>query len=406
MKSCLVILPYVPWPLRRGTYQRVYHLARQLGAHYRVDLFCFSSEPEDPEHLDRFGAFCQRVKFEPFQHPEWASFWTDRIWNPAPVTVRHWWSDRVRDSLKEFSAGRDYDFVWFCDLVLWPYVKELFPDHPARVMDRSRVDWLFQTEEMQTLELSTLERFKRRENLSKIVRMEREVWDELALTIVCGPDDKTFLTTRGGPDPRIFVLANGADTEFFAADAWPPRPTAYPSALFCGALDYTPNTDGLGWYFENIHDLILAQCPEYRAILVGKNPTERIRSYAKRPGVEFVGEVPDVRPYYQSAWLQMVPLRIGGGTRLKIAEGLAMANPVVSTTLGAQGLDLVDGRDLLLGDSPQDFAAAVLRYLSDEALRRSHGKAGRQTIKDKYTWDALGTLLSRQLDTTLNLACQ
>jgi glycosyltransferase involved in cell wall biosynthesis len=397
MKTCLIILPYVPWPLRRGTYQRVYHLAEQVASRYRTDLFCLSSEHEDSEHTGRFEHFCREVKFEPFQHPEWAPFFTDRLWNPIPVTVRHWWSDSVRDSLKAFTQGKTYDIVWFCDLVLWPYIAELFPGHPARVMDRSRVDWLFQTEVMQTLKLSLFEKLKAKENLAKIAKLERKVWDELALTIVCGPDDKTFLVERDGPDDRIFVLANGANVGFFDSNTWPPEPTGYPSALFCGALDYTPNTDGLTWYFESIHDLILAKCPDYKVILVGKSPTPEIQAFAKRPGVEFAGEVPDVRPYYQKAWLQIVPLRIGGGTRLKIAEGLAMANPVVSTTLGAQGLDLVADEDILLGDTPEEFAGAVLNYLGDAGLRTQHGSHGCATIRTHYTWDALGEKLGERL---------
>lgn len=403
MKSCLCILPYVPWPLRRGTYQRVYHLAEQLGQRFEMDLFCLSSEPEDCAHEDRFEGFCNRVKFEPFQHQDWPSFWTDRLWNPVPVTVRHWWDEKVRDSLQRFAGNKQYDVIWFCDLVLWPYVKEVFPNHPVRVMDRSRVDWLFQTEELNTLKLTPLERLKRRENLHKIAKLEREVWEDLALTVVCGPDDKTFLCERGGPGERIFVLANGANTDFFDVFKWPPQPTAYPSALFCGALDYTPNTDGLRWYFESIHDQILAQCPEFRVILVGKNPTEEMRALANRPGVEFVGEVEDVRPYYQKSWLQIVPLRIGGGTRLKIAEGLSMANPVVSTTLGAQGLDLVHDRDVLLGDSDAEFADAVLRYLRSGELRRTHSLAGREAIHRNYTWEALGRKTCDRLE-TLNLA--
>lgn len=403
MKTCLCILPYVPWPLRRGTYQRVYHLAEQLGERFEMDLFCLSSEAEDVSHEAQFEGFCQRIKFEPFQHTDWPAFWTDRLWNPVPVTVRHWWDEKVRDSLQRFTEGKRYDVIWFCDLVLWPYVKELFPNHPTRVMDRSRVDWLFQTEELNTLKLSAMEKLKRKENLRKITRLEREVWEELALTVVCGPDDKTFLTNRGGPSDRIFVLANGANTEFFNVWAWPPQPTEYPSALFCGALDYTPNTDGLGWYFDNVHDLILKECPEFKLIMVGKNPTRAVKKYARRPGVEFVGEVEDVRPYYQKAWLQIVPLRIGGGTRLKIAEGLAMANPVVSTTLGAQGLDLEHERDLLLADGETKFAEAVLRYLGNSDLRRKHSLAGRETIHTHYTWEALGQKTVARLE-TLDLA--
>ena len=397
MKRLLIILPYVPYPLMRGTYQRVYHLAEALSCHFDIDLFCLSSEPDDLTHLERFQGFCRRVRFEPFQHAPWPSFLAERIWQPLPVTVRHWWSERVLESLREFTAGQTYEVVDFCDLVLWPYVKAVFPAHPARVMDRSRVDWLFQSEVLNTLQQGWFAKLKARENLWKIARLEREVRRQLALTVVCGPDDQTFLERKLGPSERVFVLPNGANVGFFNADEWPPAPTAAPTALFCGALDYVPNTDGLAWYFEAIHPQVIARCPDFKVILVGKNPSAEVRRYAALPGVEFAGEVPDVRPFYQQSWMQIVPLRIGGGTRLKIAEGLAMANPVVSTTLGAQGLELNHDEHLLLADTPPAFAEAMLRYAGDADLRRRQAALGRARILEMYTWDALGKRLADRL---------
>lgn len=393
-----MILPYVPWPLKRGTFQRVYHLAEQVGKGCEVDLFCLSSEDEDEAHRGRFESFCRRVEFAPFRHAPWPGFLTDRLWNPVPVTVRHWWSGEVLERLKAFVGEACYDFIWICDLVMLPYVRAVFGAHPGVVMDRSRVDWLFQTEELATLRLGPWDRVKRRENLTKIARMERAAWSELALMVVCGLDDREFLNRRGAPDDLVFVLPNGANTDYFDALRWPAQPTPQPSALFCGALDYTPNTDGLEWYFGEIHERILEAVPDFRLILVGKSPTARIREFAQRPGVEFEGEVPDVRPFYQKAWLQVVPLRIGGGTRLKIAEGLAMGNPVVSTTLGAQGLELQGGRDIELADEPGAFAGAVVRMLRDGGLRTRSGESGRRAILSQYTWDALGNKLMERLE--------
>ena len=141
----LIFLPYVPYPLRRGTYQRVFNLTRELGKVHEVDLFCLSEEKEDPEQLPVFEAFCNRVHFHPFSHSEWRKYFPDRMLNPLPTTVLHWQSDEAKQALQGFSQGQSYDLIYFCDLVLWPYVRELFPEHPCRIMDRSRVDWLFQT---------------------------------------------------------------------------------------------------------------------------------------------------------------------------------------------------------------------------------------------------------------------
>lgn len=400
-KRLFIFLPYVPYPLRRGVYQRVYHLTEELAKHYEVDLLCLSSEEEDPEHLPRFEAFCRRVTFVPFAHPPWAKFLSDRIWHPLPTTVRHWWSEEALTALRAFVANQHYDLVQFCDLVLWPYIKEVFPNHPARIIDRSRVDWLYQTEVFQTKKHSLVGALMAKENLWKIARLEREIARELSLAVVCGVDDRTFLHEQLGTSDRVFVLANGANTDFFNPAEWPAKPTHHPSALFCGALDYEPNTDGLEWYFREIHPLVLAKRPDFRVTLVGKSPTPAMRALAKLPSVDFAGEVPDVRPFYQQSWLQIVPLRIGGGTRLKIAEGLAMANPVVSTTLGAQGLDLVHDQHLLMADSPAAFAEAILRYLNEPTARHAQAEAGRQHILDHFTWPALGAKLAARFDSLI-----
>ena len=302
--------------------------------------------------------------------------------------------------LVEFTRGQEYDLIYFVDIVLWPYLDIIFPDHPGLIMDRSRVDWLFQLEELHTLPDTRWGKFMRRENLLKMIRQEKRVLRKLRLEVVCGEDDQRFLESKLGPLSNLFVLPNGANTDYFDAEQWPPTPTNFPSAVFCGALDYTPNTDGLHWYFKEIHDAIVKALPDYRLFLVGKKPGPDIQQYAERAGVEFVGEVPDVRPYYQKAWLQVVPLRIGGGTRLKIAEGLAMENPVVSTTIGAQGIALADGQDILLADEAHDFSAACLRLFRDENLRRNIAKSGRSCILKNYTWPALARRLVNRIGQT------
>lgn len=397
MPSILVILPYVPFPLKRGTYQRVYHLAAELAQGWELDLFCLRGEDSEGEQRGAFG-FARRYATAEFRHPPWAGLGR-RLRDPLPTTVRHWESPAALAALREFVAGRTYDVVWFCDLVLWPYAEALFPDHPRLVLDRSRVDWLFQTEELRTLRLGLRDRLLRWENLRKVARLERLVYRRVAREIVCGEDDRTFLRARLGRADKVFVLPNGANERFFSADDWPPAPARRPTALFCGALDYTPNVDGLTWYFREVHGPIRALAPDFQLLVVGKNPLPELVEAARQPGVTLVGEVPDVRPWYQQSWLQVVPLRIGGGTRLKIVECLALGVPVVSTTLGAQGLDLRHGRDLLLADTPEDFAGAVAGLLRDPAAREGLGRAGRANVLVNYTWGALGERLRQHLST-------
>jgi glycosyltransferase involved in cell wall biosynthesis len=386
----LVFLPYVPYPITRGTYQRVYHLTQALGQSVEIDLFCLAENGEGHDQETAFSGFTRRFQSVTFHHPPWKGVFSGRLFQPLPSTVMHWQSKEVEDALAAFCEGQEYTGIVFCDLVLWPYIRKLFPHQRLRVMDRSRVDWLFQTEELNTLKLSFKDRLLRRENLSKIARLEKAAYSDLTAEVVCGPDDKTFLREKLGQDSKIHVLANGYNTTYFDVEKHPRDLSAHPSVLFCGALDYTPNRDGLDWFLEEIHPLILKEIPDYVFTIVGRNPPDDLADKADRPGVKLIGEVPDVRPWYQSCWIQAVPLRIGGGTRLKIVESLAMKTSVVSTHLGAQGLHLVHGKDILLADKPADFAHQVSHVLKTENLRKYLEDEGLKTTRENYTWTALG----------------
>jgi glycosyltransferase involved in cell wall biosynthesis len=314
------------------------------------------------------------------------------VLHPTPTTVRHWADPAAHAALAAFTAGRDYDLIHFCDIVMWPYVKRL-PHRCPRVMDRSRVDLMFQTEELRTLPLSARERIGRHENLFKLGFLERDAAAHLAATVVCGPDDEKFLRANVDGSANVFVLPNGCDPTYFDLDSHPPAAPADPTWLFCGAMDYSPNVDGLGWYFDAVDPHVRTVLPRRRIEIVGKSPSAAVRAHAALPGVTVTGEVPDVRPHYQSSLFQIVPLRIGGGTRLKIVESLSIGCPVVSTTIGAQGLDLVHGLHLLLADTPQDFAQAIRRLAGDPHLRQRLRENGRRQVLAHYGWPRLGARL-------------
>ncbi len=370
----------------------MFNLARELARHHEVDLFCLASA-EAEAHLPVFSSFCNRVRFHPFENAPWPRLFPQRLLTPAPASVTHWSQPDVLPAMRQFTTGHAYDMIHFCDLVMWQYIAPLEGEAP-RVMDRSRVDLLFQKEELNMLDLSPKERLLRHENLWKLARYERTVARELASTIVCGPDDEKFSRRNIAPFAEIKVLANGVDETFFDRSKFPPQPAADPTLLFCGAMDYTPNVNGLQWYFRECDAALRQRVPARRVLIVGKNPLPEVRALGEIPGVTVTGEVPDVRPYYQQAWAQMVPLLIGGGTRLKIVESLCLGTPVVSTVIGAQGLELRDGEHLLLADGPAPFANALAKMLTGPALRQCLADAGRARVLERYTWRQLGLELS------------
>lgn len=391
-----LLMPYIPYPVDRGTYQRVYHLFLELCQRFEVDLVCLQSD-DGARSMQAFEAHTRRCMAIPFEHPAWPKLFPQRLLNPLPTTALHWQCASVTAALEQFVAGQDYARVIFIDLVMWPYIRQLFPQHPHRIMDRSRVDWLFQLEEYRTLDCGWRQRLLRRENLYKLARLEREAYAGVRGMVVCGADDRDFLQARLGEASKVFVLPNGYNEKYFDPDQWPRHPTPSPSILFCGALDYSPNIDGIEWFAEQVWPQLRRALPELSWQIVGKSPGARAQRWASLDGVELIGEVEDVRPYYQSAWLQVVPLRIGGGTRLKIVESLGMRCPVVSTSLGAQGLELQPERELLLADGAQAFVQQVLRLLGDPALSGALQEAGCRRVRAQYRWEQLGQQLNTYL---------
>jgi len=389
----LVVYPYIPFPLDRGTYQRSFHVLRALARDHEVDLLALTEGGERCEHLPIFEEFCRRVAFVPFEHPAWPRLFPDRLLHPLPTTVRHWKLPGIAEAIHRFTAGQHYDLAHVCDIVMAQYFFNGLGHLPLSV-DRSRVDLQFQLAQRDALSQGVRQAVLDWENLAKLRRFEKQIAKRAAVEVVCGPDDEAFIRDRISRELPVQVITNGVDLDYFSRTASTEPRATVPTVLFCGAMDYSPNTDALRWFFSKMHEPLLNRVPNLRVLIVGKDPTIEVQSYASRRGVTVTGGVPDVRPFYRRAWLQIVPLRIGGGTRLKIPESMAMGTPVVSTTIGAQGLDLRHGHDLLLADSPKDFVRETAHALQSQAVRAHLETAGLRTVHERLAWPRLGKQLS------------
>lgn len=203
------------------------------------------------------------------------------------------------------------------------------------------------------------------------------------ITTVSTADAEIF---RAVTDVPVRVVPNGTALD----PVRPQPPSGPPELLFTGTLDYAPNRDGILWFASEIWPHILAQAPATRLLIVGRRPDVRIRRLERENSrIEVIGEVPEMGPYFERATAVVVPLRSGGGTRLKILDALASARPIVSTRIGAQGIDVKHGEQLLIGDEPKEFAKQVVRLLKDADLRLRLSADGRRLIDERYHWRAI-----------------
>jgi len=392
----LVLFPQLPFPLDRGVFQRNYHLLSQLSQRHELDLLALDEGGERGRHAAKFQTLCRRVEIVPFNHPAWPPLWPDRLLNPLPTTIAHWTIEPFATALDGMLANGNYDLVYVCDIVLAQYFVGQREGIPI-IVDRSRVDLQFQLTEHRNLELSWKQQLLRGENYLKLWRFERAVLRRASMQTVCGPDDVAFVRRYLGRDTPVEVVGNGVDLDFFHSAAAGEHRSHQPTVLFCGAMDYSANVDALAWYFDNIHEAAKRRTPDLEVWLVGKNPTPQVRQYGQLPGVHVTGEVTDVRPYYRRCWAQIVPLRIGCGTRLKIPESMAMGTPVVSTSIGAQGLDLKPDREICLADTAEAFVAQMTRILHDTDFRTSLETQGGKTVRERWSWKHIGDRLNASL---------
>lgn len=200
---------------------------------------------------------------------------------------------------------------------------------------------------------------------------------------VSAEDAEAMHRLYGVPDAE--PVPTGVDTNFFRPGGIPREPG---HVVFLGAMDWLPNEDGIAHFLDSAMPALRQAHPGVRLTIVGRNPSAHLRARAaQEPDVTITGTVPDVRPYLERASVVIVPLRIGGGTRIKIFEAMAMEAPVVSTTIGAEGLPVHDGEHIVIADDPNDMARAIARLLADPAAAMALGRRAAELVRTRYSWD-------------------
>jgi sugar transferase (PEP-CTERM/EpsH1 system associated) len=384
----LVLAPYPPYPARSGGASRTLHLARALARRHRVSLLCFGSADERAG-LEPLREWCDEV--HTVDYPA-AARRRRRLYQLRSLVGRRsfshhaYFSRAMAGALAGLLSRRRFDVVQ-ADASEMGYYWPL-PGGVLQVLNTQNVEHLI-LERTWRGETSRLRRLFARLEARKLRRGELAVCRASDAVLAVSEVDADALRPHVGP-VTVRVVPNGVDTDFFTPGAAPEHPGRL---LFTGAMGYRPNTDAACHFAERILPIVRAAAPEATFAIVGKDPPEAVRRLAG-DGVEVTGTVPDVRPWMRSAEVFVVPLRVGGGTRLKILEAMASGRAVVSTSVGCEGLDVTPEEDILVGDTPEAFAAQVLRCLRDPDLRARLGARGRALVERRYRWDAIGDRLA------------
>jgi glycosyltransferase involved in cell wall biosynthesis len=372
------------WPLDRGGRLRSFHIVSELSRAHRVSVVTTHWPAEDPRALLAQLPRCERILSFPHAPGKLGSArfvaalarsWISRL----PVDLCKWQVPGLRRGVAQLLEANRFD-VCVADFLF------AIPNLPRP----GRVPVLFFEHNVEHLiwkRLSeTISPQWRRALLEvewrKMRRYEAAAVGAARSTVAVSEADRAALAALA-PTASVHTIATGVDTAYFTPNGTHEAPARL---VFTGSMEWYPNEDGILHFIDAILPSVRREVPHVSLSVVGRNPSARLRAIAREAGVTVTGTVDDVRPYVAAAAVYVVPLRIGGGTRLKIFEALAMGKPVVSTTVGAEGLPLVPGTHFVQADDPRAFAGAVVSLLRDAERRKALGAAGRRLVVERYSW--------------------
>jgi sugar transferase (PEP-CTERM/EpsH1 system associated) len=378
-------------PLDKGGRLRTWHLMRHLAKRHDITYLSFAERGQELRDMTGMREVAKRVITVPLSDPAKGSllFYMDAaryLANPLPYAVAKYRSAAYKATLVTLLREQEFDLI-VCDFLV-PAVNLPKALPCPTVIFTHNVEaelWRRHAETKWSLPARWLYRLQHK----RMLRFEDDTLRRFDGVLAVSESDRATIARLYPEAAKIptWVIRTGVDTEYFGPASAASAPG--PHLVFTGSMDWLPNEDAMKYFCHEVLPLIRAEEPRVTLSIVGRAPTPSVRALAGGDGIEVTGTVEDVRPFMEKAAVYVVPLRIGGGTRLKIFEAMSMGKAVVSTTVGAEGLPVVPGTHALIADGPRAFADSVLTLLRDTRQRQAIETAARALVVENYDWSAV-----------------
>ncbi len=384
----LFLSPTVPYPLTDGGRIRVYNLLKQIAQDNEVTLLALETQPTDVEsvsHIQQYGITVHLVKHLHTLPRISVTTLLGAFFRRQPITVARYNVTTYRQKLQVLLASESFDIIHYEMFHTAQFHSE--SDLP-NVLSLQNVDsaiWHRLTDETSNI----FYKFAYWTQQIAFKRYESVLSPEFD-AVTCTSEIDGAIFEKHCPADKVKVIPNGVDVTHFTPDS---ESEDAAHLIYIGSMDWYPNEDAVSFFADEVLPIIRESVQNVNFTIVGGNPSDDVQRIAERDGVVVTGRVPEIKPYFAAATVFVVPLRIGSGTRLKILEALAMGKAVVSTTVGAEGLALKNGEEIMIADEPSHFAEAVTQLLTDPALRKKIGQNGRKRVEQDYDWQSIGQKL-------------
>ena len=372
-------------PVDKGGKIRTYHMLKELKKQHHITYLTLDDGSAESGARDKAYEYANEVitvehgtapKFSPRFYAELVR----NLFSPLPYALGKYRSLEMQQALEKHVRGSEVDIV-VCDF-LAPAVNVPSLQIPTLLFQHN-VEAMIWRRHFE-VESNPVKKAFLKSQWRRMFKYEKEACNRFERVVAVSPDDAETIQQAYGAE-NVTPVPTGVDTAYFSRSGDAQKDEF--NVVFTGSMDWLPNEDAIMWFTNEILPLIRARVPEVSLTVVGRNPYKSLQELSRKdPSIIVTGRVPDVRPYMEKASVYIVPIRIGGGTRLKIYEAMAMELPIVSTTVGAEGLPVTDGEDILLRDDPASFATAVGDLLLDPDSARSIASQAESNVRKNHGW--------------------
>lgn len=360
---------------------------------FEISLISNMESPRDDEYLPQINNLCSDFHPVPWKEaPKYSPRFYLRVLSKTfsryPITVINDYSRALEEKISDVLRSKPYDLV-VCDFLQPSLNVRNISGYPTLLFQHNVESVI--TERYYRTVRNPLSKLFWWSQWQKMLRYEQQACRRFAGVVAVSEVDKETLERKFSLH-HVFAIPTGVDTEYFA----PREEAVEPNSLvFTGSMDWLPNEDAILFFAREILGRVKEHIPNVKLTVVGRNPSRRLlNEMRKYPEIDVVGWVSDVRPYISRHSLYVIPLRIGGGTRIKAYEAMAMGKAVVSTHVGTEGLPLTNGQNVMLTDDPWHFAAAVVDLLQDHKKRQCLGETAREFVQRNFAWEKIAEIFS------------